>query len=396
MKRKLFLLSIILFWMAGCGSDRGGSEGEGLSPSGVKGSKKVVFDLISRHNTLKDTNGNYKDRGHYEILTQAKDSKNHLPVSGLEDATYTLYENGSKHDEAKIRVHEAPKEVENQILLLLDFSDSVIGDCDQVRAYRQNDSGRYIVQNVEEVKENNLCYKLITSAEHFIDQTVENGQQMAIFYFNSKVEITPLVTSTTASTTGDVELLKRGLERLYDSQFRRDNLEGYDSTNLFGAVIEATKTACHWVDNCNYDNYTPSEEIDKSTLKFASIVVFTDGRDQAGREKEETMRDFIRRHSGMFYYTIGLGDVDRSVLSEIGKDGFEVADNLGELDMKFSQLGGLLNAWGSSFYRIDYCPAQQEGKVEIRIDVKDPVTGEYGVITDQITLPQGVDIRCDL
>ncbi|OQX73897.1 MAG: hypothetical protein B6D59_04285, partial [Campylobacteraceae bacterium 4484_4] len=362
----------------------------------VKGSKKVVFDLISRRNTLKDTNGNYKDRGHYEILTQAKDSKNHLPVSGLEDAAFTLYENGIKHDEAKIRVHEAPKEVENQILLLLDFSDSVIGDCDQVQALYQRDTGRYIVQNVEEVKEDNLCYKLITSAEHFVDKTVDNGQKMAIFYFNSKVEITALVTSTTASTTGDVELLKQGLEKLYDPQFRRDNLEGYDSTNLFGAVIEATKTACHWVDNCNYDNYTPSKEIDKSKLQFASIVVFTDGRDQAQRETEDEMLDFIQRHNANFYYTIGLGDVNRKVLSQIGKDGFEVADNLGELDTKFSQLGNILNAWGSSFYRIEYCPAQQEGKVDIRIDVKDPVTGEYGSITDRITLPQGVDIRCDL
>jgi len=240
----------------------------------------------------------------------------------------------------------------------------------------------------------NLCYQLVESAKKFVDDTVNAQQTMAIYYFNSKTNITPLVTSNTAGSTDDKTALKVGLDQLYDSNFRRVNLEGYTSTNLYGAVIEVTKVACQWVGSCNYDIYRPQTKTNLENFEFASIVVFTDGKDLAHRVSESEMLSFIAKHDTLFYYTIGLGNVDTNVLKAIGKEKYIPVGKNSDLDGAFDDLSKQLGSWGNSFYNVSYCPAAQEGNVDIMIEAGD---GNYhGVIKDHITMPENVDFRCDL
>jgi hypothetical protein len=378
--RVLFVVGLL--FLAGC--NRSGDEL--VTTLGKRGGGEVLFDLKTP-SRLVDKNGNsYVDKGHFSLLVQTKDKREH-PIGDFGEGVIesALYENGSSQvsDEAKVKFVPSQRATTNKIALLLDFSGSLISDCDSVNS---------IVDS--EKKRENLCYQLVESAKQFVDDTVNAQQEMAIYYFNSKTNITPLVTSNTASATSDKTALKVGLEQLYDKNFREQNLQGYTSTNLYGAVIEVTKVACQWVGSCNYDIYTPQKDTNLEHFEFASIVVFTDGKDLAHRVSESEMLNFIKRHDSLFYYTIGLGNVDKSVLEAIGKDKYIPVGKNSDLDGAFDDLSTQLKAWGNSFYKVEYCPAAQEGNVDIKIEVDD---GRYhGVINDHIKMPENVDFRCDI
>ncbi len=378
----VFLNLAIIFILLGCGRTD--------NPSSIKTTSKdnnIFFNIVSSTNTIKD------QTGHFSIIYQAKDSSA-KPISGLENANYTIYENNSKTSESRIYVSKDQKSASNNILLLLDFSGSIIQDCDQIDATYDPSTNQYIINN-ESSLEDNPCFKLITSAKQFVDKTVTNSQKMAIYYFNSKRTITALVTSTTASATSDKIALKSGLDQLYSISFRKQNLQGYISTNLYGAVVESIKTACEWVGVCDYDIYKP-ENINVDNFNFASIVIFTDGVDQAGIVTEQEMLKFASKHSSLYYYTIGLGNVNDRVLKQIGKDSYMKASDTQSLDKEFDLLADELNSWANSFYKIDYCPATQEGEVNIKIRVIDEKKNLFGTLSEVITLPNGIDFKCDI
>ncbi len=374
MKNILVILPLLVLFF-GCGSTQNDEN------------KNITFEKKTK-TKLVDINGNsYVDKGHYDLLVQAKTSdKKAFAKVNFESAKYIMDEDNRQTDseETKVKVTYNKRNTSNQILLLLDFSGSLINDCDEIVNYDSD----------TDANKNNLCYQLVESAKKFVEDVVDEQQSMAIYYFNSKIEITPLVTSTTASTTNDKALLENGLNKLYNKDFRDENLKGYDSTNLYGAVIEATKVACKWVDSCNYDIYKPSPNNNLNNFQFASIVVFTDGRDLAKRVTEKDMTDFIDKHKSIYYYSIGLGDIDANTLKHIGKDKYIPINNNSDLKQAFSDLGGEIRAWGKSFYKIDYCPATQDGNVSIKITLEKD--GYKGSITDSVELPMDVDFRCDL
>lgn len=379
--RYLLMAGILL--IVGC-SRSGEDGGNSLGTSSYSSGGEVLFEIKSP-SRLVDKNGNsYVDKGHFSLLVQSKDTYGN-PIGKLGTIESKLYENDSKiaSDESKVKFKQDQRTTKNNIALLLDFSESLIRDCDSVNAL-----------NNETMRKENLCYQLVESAKKFIDDTVGPTQQMAIYYFNSKTNITPLVTSSTAGSTSDKVVLKRGLEQLYDTSFREEHLEGYTSTNLYGAVIEVTKVACQWVGSCNYDIYKPQTNSNLESFEFASVVVFTDGKDLAHRVGESEMLSFIGKHDTLFYYTIGLGNVDTNILKAIGKEKYIPVGKNSDLDIAFDDLSVRLNSWGNSFYKVEYCPAAQEGSVDIKIEFSD---GNYhGLISDHITMPSNVDFRCDL
>lgn len=375
MKKYFVILPILILFIA-CGRV---SDEKRLATSGVPvaSSGNIIFDVRSKSQLVTKNGTNYDDKGHYSMLVQSKD-KNGNPIGHLSDFTYELFENTHKSSqgESKVIFNEDTRPTTNKILLLLDFSDSLIGDCDRANSFENED---------------NLCYQLIESAKQFIDDTVTQKQTMAIYYFNSKKNITPL--SDTATSTSDKTKLKNGLSKLYDSKFRADYLEGYSSTNLNGAVIEATKIACQWV-GCNDGVYQPVNDSNFESFEFASIVVFTDGRDLANRISKTDMLSFIDKYKDLYYYSIGLGDVDTNTLKSIGRDRYIPVKQNSDLDGAFDDLSIQIKSWGESFYKIDYCPASQEGSVDIKIEVEND--NYYGVISDTIKLPENIDFRCDL
>lgn len=366
---------VVMMLLSGCGGGTSSSS-----------SNKILFNNVSNYDTFTDENDVYQESGHYSLVFQANISGEE-PLPGLEKAGFTIYEEEYEVAESKIYNYKDPKTVTNSILLLLDFSGSVVDSCEGITDANHNP---YLLD------EDNLCNKLVTSAKLFIDTVVDANQKLAVYYFNSRSQVFPLVTSTTASATDDKTALKSGVEQLFSQTFREEHLQGYESTNLYGAVVEATKITCQWVSNCNYDNYTPEIKTDADIYNFASVVIFTDGRELARRVTEKEMLSFIDKHKDNYYYTIGLGDADHTILEKIGKDGYFKAAENATLDVHFSELGTRINNWANSFYKIDYCPVQQEGTTTIKLKVEDAERGYYGTIEQKITLPANSDWRCDL
>ncbi len=379
------LLIVGLLFFSGCnrsGEDAGVSLG---ASSVIPNGGKVLFDVISKSNTLVDVTGNFRDSGHYSMVYQAKTDKGGLPVAGLDDDSfYTMFENNVRVNESKLKVSQDSKTVSNKILLLLDFSGSIVDDCNEVDA----------MSNPK-----NLCYQIVNSSKKFVDQIISENQTMAIYYFNSKRKIQPLWQSPSGSyTTSDRKSLKASLDKLYDAAWRRDNLEGYNSTNLYGAIIDSTSVVCRWFDDCIEGQGSEIGDGNKKSYDFATIVIFTDGRHTVGDAvaKQNDMLHVLPLYKRNYYYTIGLGDVDDAVLKEIGKDGYLKATQTEKLDVEFGKLGEKLSAFSNSFYRLDYCPAQQAGVLDLRINVTDRERRFYGDIKERIELLNNLDFRCDL
>jgi hypothetical protein len=369
---------VLLLALSGCNRS-GGDTGERLGTSSYPNGGKVTFDVISKSNTLRDISGEgFLDRGHYSMIFQAKTQHGDFPVSGLTDNRfYTMYENGIHIDESKVRVSQDTKNVTNQILLLLDFSGSIIKDCSEPNATTSS---------------SNLCYQIVNSSEQFVDKIIAKNQTIAIWYFNSQQKIMPLY----GTPTDDSSVLKTALNKLYSPTWRAENLEGFESTNLYGAVENATEVVCQWFQDCEVGKATVMST-NKQNYDFATIVTFTDGRHNVNNDTASALLPKLSLYDRNYYYTIGLGDeVDDGVLRLIGKDGYFKASQTDKLDKEFDKLGEQLSSFSNSFYRLDYCPAQQGGALDLRINVDDPTRKFYGDIRERVQLINGIDFRCDL
>ena len=383
MRRFALIKLLFVLFIFGCGRSADNTVSRELHSTGIPNGGKVSFNIILKSNTLIDAENKHLNKGHYSILYQAKSAKNGAPISGLnDDSFYTMYENGVHTDESKLRVVQDTKIVSNKILLLLDFSGSIIDDCDKTDT----------IDNPE-----NLCYQLVNSSKKFIDKIVSNNQKMSIYYFNSQRKPIPL--SDNASPTDDRELLKSSLEKLYDPSWREKNLRGYNSTNLYGAIkVAVDDIVCDWFQDCIKGVSSNAKITDKKDYEFATVVTFTDGRHTVGNNisLEELLSD-LALYKRNYYYTIGLGKrVEDKVLEKIGRDGYLKATQTQKLDVEFESLGDKLNAFSNSFYRINYCPAQQGGALDLRIDMKDKKRKFYGTIEDRVHLLDDIVFRCDL
>jgi len=374
-------LWIVLFLLlSGCNRS-GDNTGESLSTSSVvPNGGEVIFDVLSKSNTLVDLSGQgFYDRGHYSMVFQAKTKSGDFPLSGLmDDSFYKMYENDRREEESKIRIAQDTKNVSNQILLLLDFSGSIVKDCAEENATSSS---------------SNLCYQIVQSSEKFIDKVIASNQTIAIYYFNSQQKIMPLF----GTPTDDSAVLKTALNKLYDNSWRADNLEGFEGTNLYGAIENATEVACQWFQDCEVGKATATSATNKQNYDFATIVTFTDGRHNTNSDTAASLLPTLALYKRNYYYTIGLGnDVNDDVLKEIGKDGYFKASQTDQLDEEFDKLGEQLSSFSNSFYRLDYCPAQQGGMLDLRIDVEDLARRFEGTITEQVKLIDNIDFRCDL
>jgi len=371
-----------LLLLSGCNRS-GNDTGKRLGTTGYPNGGKVNFDVISKSNTLKDLSGNFRSRGHYSMIFQAKTQNGALPLSGLTDESfYTMYEKEIKMTESRLRITQDSKTVSNKILLLLDFSGSIVDDCSKAEA---------------STDPQNLCYQTVNSSKQFIDKIISDNQTMAIYYFNNKNKIQPLWRSPDNSdTTSDSTSLKASLDKLYDDAWRMEKLEGYRSTNLYGAVTDATKVVCRWFDDCVEGQSSDNMNANQQNYDFATIVVFTDGKDTAKKVTSSTMYSALSKYKRNYYYTIGLGDVNDGVLSKIGKDGYLKAAQTDKLDVEFNKLGEQLSSFANSFYKLDYCPAQQSGVLDLRVNVNDSKRRFSGEIKERVELLNGIDFRCDL
>lgn len=250
------------------------------------------------------------------------------PISGLTADQFTIYEQGRNDDcfnlisssESQARISPNSQVFNNNTLLVLDLSNSVLeSSLDELKA-----ASTSFVNNV-------------------MPSPATDSFKMAIYWFDGEDvlhELNPLTSSATELTAAIDGITA--------------DISNDPSTDLYGAVIKSTKIAEDLLDS------------NSDVIGAASIVLFTDGTDQASRYKEsDALKAVEEADRNISYFTIGLGsEIDTEVLEDIGKTASVFAANKEELEITFNQISQRVAEQANSFYLFEYCTPKRDGSGE--------------------------------
>ena len=245
------------------------------------------------------------------------------PVAGLTAEDFEIYE-----DDKLVSKFESKQTIQNPdvaavmyTLLLLDMSGSI------------TESGE--------------ADRLVDAAQMFSER-VGKTQKVGVYAFDGGEDIYSVVRFT--EEPGSIEGGLEGL-RTYKSKD--------PSTNLNGAIVQGL------------DVLDTALEKDKRPLKFGTLVVFSDGSDRAARVTKEEMLEGLRDEKFVDYevYAIGVGaEIDKNELSEIGRNGTELAEDDEKVREAFEKVAARIEAHSKRFYLLSYCTPARKGEHKVRID----------------------------
>lgn len=245
----------------------------------------------------------------------------------LEPSDFEIYEDGSQISrlESQADIQRESGDFLYSSILMLDLSGSILNNAD--------------------------LPKLKEAATTFIDRTMpEEGeslygtQEMAVYWFDGEENVHPLV-----SYTHEGDSLISGIESI------NEDISNDMSTNLNGAVIQGLSIM---------DDRVQEIREDSDIATAGSMVLFTDGTDQAGRVGTSTALDSVNAASDEYsLFSIGLGgEIDQEVLESFGKDGFELAEDSLALNETFLAVAERLEAESNSYYVLEYCSPKRSGQ----------------------------------
>ncbi|MEM9918710.1 MAG: VWA domain-containing protein [Bacteroidota bacterium] len=260
------------------------------------------------------------------IFFKVQDNRGN-PIAGLTEENFTIYEKGRNDDKERILSEDEATRVlsDNRVVfrfhtvLLLDLSASVLnGSLDQLKA-----GARKFVGDI-------------------LDQENNTSADVGIWYFDGQDKIHSLV-----NFTNDKQVLENAIDRI------QPNISSDSSTDLFGAIIKSVRLA---------ENKLGENQL-QEILSAASIVVFTDGTDQAARYAKQEAYDAVdKAPEDIYFYTIGLGnEIDTKVLERIGKTSSVYASDTEALTAKFQEIATVITAEADSYYLFEYCTPKRDG-----------------------------------
>lgn len=172
---------------------------------------------------------------------------------------------------------------------------------------------------------------------------------MSIMWFDGSPELHNLI-----SFTKDVDLLISSIDTV------TENISNDSSTNLYGAIIngvEIAKSMVGFVQN---------------TVSVSSVVLFTDGTDQASRRsREDAAKSIEKLGNDISIYTIGLGgEIFESELAFFGRNGFVFASKIDELVPKFNEIASRIKDDLNSHYLLEYCSPKRDGSHILTISLQ--------------------------
>lgn len=206
---------------------------------------------------------------------------------------------------------------------------------------------------------------LESAVSGFTDR-VGQYQQTAIFGFDGRPELIPI----------------RGFAPGKAGAAGLSNLKPRDpSTNLNGAIVEAIKVL--------------EKQLEKSPvpLRFGTLVVFTDGTDQASRVTQSALHTALDKVN-FEVFVIGVGaEIDENELRTIGRSGAALSRDPGALATSFEQVAQRIEGFSKRYYLLSYCSPARAGVHQLRIE---PVTadGKTGALNYQFNA-EGFGPDCD-
>ncbi len=283
--------------------------------------------------------------GKVSIFFRVSDSDGN-PVPGLTADQFTIYEQGRNDacfstiskTESQARISPNAQIFNNNTLLVLDLSNSVLSS------------------SLSELK--------IASAS-FIDNVMPAVEspafKMAIYWFDGEDEL-HLLNPLTSSR----EELSAAIEGI------NQDISSDPSTDLYGAVIKATNIA--------EDLLAASSSDD--VIGAASVVIFTDGTDQASRYTEQAaLNKVTNANRNISFFSIGLGaEIDADVLMDIGKTFSVFAGNKEELESTFNDISFRVSEQANSFYLFEYCSPKRDGSGESNLAIQVRLSNRQGAV----------------
>jgi hypothetical protein len=275
------------------------------------------------------------------------DTDEDKPVAQLTPGDFDLFENGQliSRFEADLTILPKTGQFQYSIVLLMDLSGSILAS-----------------ESLEPLKE--AARRFVEAIMVPVDDPRYGEVEMGIWWFDGRIDIDSLVAFTVdpVSLVAAIDGITEGLTV--------DN-----STNLYGAVIQGLGVAGQRV-----------AQLDRQeVLSAGSVVLFTDGTDQANRvSRSDALRAVSRTGDDLSVYTIGLGgEIDEQTLEEIGVDGFASAANLVDLVPRFQEIADLVRDEARSYYLLEYCSPKRNGMNELGLRVS---TGNRkGVMTTRFS-----------
>jgi uncharacterized protein YegL len=255
------------------------------------------------------------------------ETKEGKPIAGLTEENFNIYEKGRNDDVEKLlsqdettrRLADNGQLFEYRTILLLDLSGSVL---------------------------NNSLPQLKTAANAFVDDvfstTSNTSNNIGIWWFDGRDILHSLI-----NFSDDVEALHAAINSIDQS------ISGDSSTDLFGAVIKSAALAENKL----------QEAQNQGILSAVSIIMFTDGTDQAARYSREDAYAAVENASeGINFYSIGLGaEIDETVLNRVGKTSSVFADDTAALTETFEQVARLIADEANAYYLFEYCTPKRDG-----------------------------------
>jgi len=173
-----------------------------------------------------------------------------------------------------------------------------------------------------------------------------SGLQMAVYTFDGSAELRQIV-----DFTADYDLLQAGIDQL-TSTCEQEPCD--PSSNLHGAITQGLDTLDAAA--CAADR-----------MGIASLVLFTDGPDQAARvDKSEVMQR--RRDTTHQVYVIGLGDVvEKSFMRRVATHGTAFPSDAEGLADAWTGIGDTVAGMFQSTYALVYCSPKRSGLHDVRV-----------------------------
>ncbi len=250
----------------------------------------------------------------------------------LEPADFEIYEDKSliSRLESQAQIQREEGEFLFASILLLDLSGSVLNDAELPNVKSAANSFISRVMPIES------------------DETY-GSKEMAIYWFDGEEDVHLLVDFTT-----DRIALSSGIDSI------NEDISNDNSTNLNGAVVQGLSIM---------NSRLTEARLDPNISAAGSLVIFTDGTDQASRVSTKDAQNAVKNAGkDNAVFTIGLGDeIDEGILEFFGRDGFELAENSFDLNSSFLAVAQKVESESKSFYVLEYCTPKRSGNHTIEL-----------------------------
>jgi len=273
--------------------------------------------------------------GKVSVFFKVSDNEGN-PVPGLTAENFTIYEQGRNDDcfntistsESQARISPNSQIFSNNSLLVLDLSNSVLSS------------------SLAELKSATTSF-----VANVMPTTTQESFKMAIYWFDGENELHLL-----NPLTAEKEELIAAIDSI------TDDISNDPSTDLYGAVIKSTDIATELLN--------ASTQGDK--IGAASIIIFTDGTDQASRFTQDAAQKKVdAANPNIAFFTIGLGsEIDTQILTDIGKTFSVFASNKEELETTFNDISFRVSEQANSFYLFEYCSPKRDGSGENNLAIQ--------------------------